>query len=79
MKLYIVASYIYGPETRENEEPVVFQTKASARDYLKRIWKRTSKDDLDEHMDSGLVSEDLLIIYYDNDTVSELEIFEVEV
>ena len=79
MKLYIVSSYIYGPETKENEEPVVFQTKANAQDYLKRIWKRTPKSDLSKHMESGFASDDLLIIYYDDDTVSELEIFEVEI
>ena len=79
MRLYIVAGYTYGVEVKENQEPVVYTSKGDAQDYLKRVWKRTPKSDLSDYMESGLVSDNLLIIYYDDDTVSEFEIFEVEI
>lgn len=79
MNLYIVAGYIYGVEIKENKEPVVYTEKENAQEYLKRIWKTTPKSYLSDYMESGFVGDDLLIIYYNDDTVSEFEIFEAEI
>lgn len=80
MKRYIVSrlqqeqsGYCY------NVRPLVYNTKEEALNYLNHTLKCAKEDDyLDDTMDSEIYN-DTLTLYYNDDTCSVLEIFEVEV
>ena len=80
MKKYVVSrlfqeasGYCY------NVRPLVYNTKEEALDYLNYVLKCAKEDDLlSSDMDSEIYN-DTLTIHYNDDTIDNLEIFEMEI
>ena len=80
MTKYIVCALNTGTWGQDpyNHYPRVFNTREEALQYLEDCWSVVDQDSLNPELDSGIY-EDFLTIYFDDNSCSVYQVFEVKI
>lgn len=76
-KYIVVSAYIDEFNELQNDKPKTFDTQKEAQDYLKQAFKGNERW-FNLGMDS-YVDEEEAVMYFEDDTMSKLSIYEMEV